>query len=330
MNEKSYLQSLPYDVFLEHIIKRLEPYDVYTLCKSSNVLKEKCNERNGLLYKLILEKYGIISYVPYNPILPYVSTTIWDDEVTLIKLERHYKRIKYGSSDRMDFVIPDLVIGAFLIRLKKSYNVTMDQVLEFIFDRDKLGPTAYHVNVSIETENENDKTKYISDISREIKYSFFPVEERTINGNLTPILLNNTINIIGSLKPLNTKPGHRRFLVDGMLLNENHFETWKRFLVLINYIDPSYHNGKNKVKVKVKVNNRIITIIDNGNEKQFETLQKPKINVVVGVGEDWLLNGIIYNNFGINIKIKTNEPNGGVSYGFIAINGEIIINDELI
>lgn len=317
MNEKSYLQSLPYDVFLEHIIKRLEPHDVYFLCKSSNVLKEKCNERNGLLYKRILEKYGIISYVPYNPILPYLSTTMWDDNVTLARFKHHYKWIKYKSADRMDFVIPDLAIGAFLIRLKKSYNVTMDQVLEFIFDKYRLSPMNYHLNVSIERENQHDNTKYITNITKQIKYSSFVVKEETINGNLIPVLLDNTINIIGSLKPLNN---HRRFLVDGMLLNEQHFETWKRFLVLNDYI--SYHIGKSKIKVDDK------TITIGNNEKQFETFQIPKI-IKFDVDGEWLLNGISYNDFTINLEFEI-QKSYGIYNGHIAINGKIIINDELI
>jgi len=209
--DKTELENLHYDVFVRRLINFLKPRDVKNLCDSSKTLKARCTKNNNLVYRLVAEKYLINYYIEVQKILPYLSTTIWDNKINQYKAHRN---IRSQYKNVIDFVVPDIIFEIFAKRMK----MTLKQLEQFFFTNETISsfteadftcPLSYHFGVTIE---ESEHKNYL--LLMNGKGGKIPV----IIENDIPILIDNSVKCIGELKPYPKFESNRRFLINGIIL----------------------------------------------------------------------------------------------------------------
>jgi len=236
LSDKSRLQSLPYDIFLNHVVDELKPTDIYNLCKSSDEILAMCDHRNGKLYEIIAKKYLLSNRLPDKEILPYISTTIWDKHMTPIIANSSF-RIKYHNTN--DFVVPDIVFESYAMKLK----IKLEALVTFFFRE----PKDYHIGMKYRKSQSG-----IDDIfnSKTSLFVVIPVEFE----NDKPILIDNKVQIIGELNPYLKFPENKRYLINGIIIPSLLADAWQNYLILQNFIKLNYEIEFEEYGFKVRHN----------------------------------------------------------------------------
>jgi len=225
---KSHFEKLPYDVFASHVVNKLTLKELNDLCKSSDILKTKCNERNHLIWRQATEDILVESYISYEKIIPYLETTIWDRLAGRL--------LEYLPGERIDFVTPDIVLRAYYNFLVNSYkglvNIEEDDVWSFLFEWNHTESLIrYCHNVKIKND---ELFIYFNKKNVNTGIKVESEEEENEDGDEIeiPTMIADNIKVLGLLYPYSYAEETERYLINGLILPPNTQDVWIRHLNL--------------------------------------------------------------------------------------------------
>jgi len=301
------LESLPYDIFLNILIQKLNPQDLVNLCSSSDELQAKCDHRDGQVYKLFAQKYLLESNVPYKTILPYLSTEIWDKYTRPIMANGNFRQ-KYNG--KIDFVVPDIIFKAYANKL----GIKPEKFLIFFFEGAVGGraksPVTFHLSLTINNNKVIGDNMSVSD-----RYSVDVVDN-------VPSLIDGKINVLGKLKSHPRFPTNSRYLINGIILPRGLIEIWQNYLRLSELIEP----GDSIIFRETSFT--VTNDTQNPNRMHMKNVFKVSEDIDLSkytIGIKYLFTHIWYNDYYFTIRIKSKFDNNELE---MKIKGNITVNGE--
>lgn len=218
---KSYLESLPHDIFVKLLTSTdISADDLLALCRSSSEIKEKCHHKNDELYRKFLKNRFKINELYFEPFitLKYIAsgTDLWDnnflytDFMSNNPIVRTLPGYKAGNTD---LIIPNFVIIAFVNKLSKEFNVSIEIILKEI-NKDII---YNHMGAFFTYSNGNGTTFLSSNISRK---QTFEVDKKIIDNKVK--ILTHLPNDEQYKSYSNNR--HIRYLVNGIIMKESQYE----------------------------------------------------------------------------------------------------------